>query len=145
MRRIRFDTGLLDGRQWPTDGRDDLRRQWERWSHLARFLNKDEQAFLEVVIEQGGRTSRLAQATGQNPTRLRRRMRDIVRRLSGSELQAMLKQPDLFSQLETACVREHLVRKRPLVQIAAELNISVYELRKTLQAVRAKARRLHAY
>lgn len=142
MRRIRFETGRLDGRQWPTDRRDDLRRQWERWTHLARFLNTDERAFLEVVIEQGGQISRLAQATRQNPTRLRRQMRDIIRRLSGRELRAMLEKPDIFTRLETACVREHLVRKCPLGQLAAELNVSVYELRKTLRAVRAKARRM---
>lgn len=142
MRRIQFETELLDGRQWPSDRRDDLRRQWERLTHLARYLDGEDRAFLELVIEQGGQVARLARATRQSPLRLRRQMRDIVRRLSGRELRSLLAQPDRFTRLETLCLCEHLVRKRPLGQIAGELNLSVYELRKTLQAVRAKARHL---
>ncbi len=142
MRQMRMDPAWLEGCRQRPQTRQDTRRQWERLVHLARFLDEEERILFESVIDQGGRIGRLARLTRRSPTSVRRRIHDITRRLSGTEFNAMLKHPQAFSGLEQACLRDHLVRKRPLARVARDLGTTVYEVRKTLAGVRAKAQRL---
>jgi len=143
MRQIRVDTGWFDGRWEGVDQRQDIRRQWERLLHRAGFLDEQERAFLETTAEQGGRITRLARLTGRSSASVRRQVRDIARRLLGRELDAMLQRPEDFSALEKSCLRDHLIRKRPLACVAEGLGISVYHVRKTLAAARGKVQRLN--
>ena len=142
MRQIRTAPDWFDRRQGQADSRQDIRRQWERLLHVARYLDQQERAFLEAAVEHSGRISRLSRLTRRAPTSLRRQIRDVIRRLTGRELQTMLAHPGAFTELEKACLREHLVRKHPLSQVADDLDTTVYQVRKTLAAVRAKTDRL---
>ena len=142
MGQIRMDPSWFDGRWRPSQEPNGLRRQWERLEHLSQFLDEHERVLFEAVAEQGGRVGRLARLTRRSATSVRRQIRDIVHRLSRRELDVLLKHPRAFTGLEQACLREHLVRKRPLAQVARELGTTVYEVRKTLAAVRAKTERL---
>lgn len=143
MRHIQTDLDRLDGRWDKTEMRKDMRRQWERLLHRARFLDARERAFVELVVEQQGRISQLARLTRRSPAAIRRHLGDIARRLTRPELCALVEHPDTFTPFEKACIREHLVRKHPLTSAANDLNTTVYALRKTLVAARAKAQRLY--
>jgi hypothetical protein len=142
MGQIRMDSSWFDARWGKSQQPNDIRRQWERLGHLSQFLDEQERVLFEAVAEQGGGVGRLARLTRRSPSSVSRQIRDIVRRLSGRELRMLLAHPDEFSGLEQACVREHLVRKRPLAQVARELGTTVYEVRKTLSGIRAKTERL---
>ena len=142
MHATRMDPRRLDGGWERGPRRDDVRRHWERLLHLSRYLDERERVLFESVVEDGGRVGRLARLTGRSPSSLRRHIHDIARRLMGRELHVLLAHPQAFSGLEQACLRDHLVRKHTLTHVADALAISVYEVRKTLAAVRAKAERL---
>ena len=142
MRQLSKDTAWLDGRWANTFDRNDLRRRWERLLNRTAFLNPHDRTLLEMTLEQGARISRLSPLTRQDAGTIRRRLRDITRRLTACELQAVLEYPDAFSAFEKICLCEHLIRKRPLAHIARDLNTTVYTLRKTLTVARAKAHRL---
>ena len=143
MRHIYVDPSRLDSGWHQQRLQGDFRRQWERLLHLSRFLDERERVLLEAVYEQEGRVSRLARLTRSSPANLRRRIQDITHRLTRHELHALLKYPDAFSGFEQACLRDHLVRKRPLERVARDLGATVYEVRKTLTRVRAKTERLN--
>lgn len=142
MRHVQTDPSCLDVRWNQTNHRNDIRRQWERLLNRARFLEPQERLFLELVVEQDSRISRLAQMTRRSPASLRRQIHDITRRLDGPELRAILAYPDAFTPFEKVCLREHLIRKHSLFCVANNLNTTVYTLRKTLSAARTKAQRL---
>ncbi len=142
MRQMRMDPSWLQGCRQRREYRQDARRQWERLVHLARFLDEEERVLFESVIEQGQPIGRLARLTRRSPAGLRRRIQDITRRLAGREFDALLRHPGAFSGFEQACLRDHLVRKRPLARVARDLGSTVYQVRKTLAGVRAKAERL---
>ncbi|NLW84058.1 MAG: hypothetical protein GXY41_06615 [Phycisphaerae bacterium] len=145
MRNIQTDIDRLDGRWDKRELHRDLRRQWERLLHRARFLEPRERAFLELVVEQQGRISQLSRLTRRSPAAIRRHLGDISRRLTRPELCAVVEHPDTFTPFEKACIREHLVRKHSLTSAANDLNTTVYTLRKTLIAARAKAQRLYPH
>jgi DNA-binding CsgD family transcriptional regulator len=138
--RLRFEGA---NQNWQNDRRQDVRRQWERLGHLAGFLEESERELMMTAIDQGAPFARLARLTQRSPSSVRRQMRDIMRRLSGRELGAAVAHPAAFTRFEKACLREHLVRKHTLAEVAAALDTSVYTVRKTIAAVRAKAKRLH--
>ena len=140
MRQVQTDPSCLDGRWGGTDNRNDIRRQWERLLNRAKFLDPAERIFLELVVEQNGRISRLARLTRRSPASLRRQIHDIACRLNSPELRAILAHPDAFTPFEKACLREHLIRKHPLHSVANDLDTTVYTLRKTLAAARTRAR-----
>lgn len=142
MRHIRTDPARLDARWQKTDTPDNLRRHWERLLNRARFLDPTERTFLELAAEQNGRINRLACLTQRSAAALNRRLRDILRRLDGPELRAVIEHPDAFTPFEKFCIRQHLVRKHPIARLAADRQTTVYAARKALAAARAKARRL---
>ena len=51
MRQIRTNPEWLEQQRPDTDRRQDIRRQWERLLHVARYLDQQERAFLETVVE----------------------------------------------------------------------------------------------
>jgi hypothetical protein len=137
-----METSWFDGRWNRYDGRQSLRREWELLLNRAGFLDDEERIFLEAAAEQGGQISRLARLTRRRPDSLRSQIRDIARRLTGCEARAILNHPDAFSSFEKACLREHRIRKHPIILVARDLGASVYAVRKTITAACAKAERL---
>lgn len=142
MRPIRMETNWFDGRWDRYDGRQSLRREWEQLLNRAGFLDDKERVFLEAAAEQGGQIIRLARLTRRRPDSLRHQIRDIARRLTGCEAQAILNHPEAFSGFEKACLREHRIRKHTVIRVAKDLGASVYAVRKAITDACAKAEQL---
>lgn len=140
MRQVRMEMQWF-AQDWDgADRRQEVRRHWERLLNRAEFLDDRDRMFLEMAAAQRGQVSRLALLTGRPETSLRRQMRTIARRLLGSELRAMIERPESFTNFEKACLRENIVRGRPLVEVAEGFGVSMYRVRKTVASGRAKAK-----
>ncbi len=111
----------------------------ERLCRRSDWLDRRDKALVQMIFDKGGTFDQVARLTGQNPSTVSRRCRQVLRKLIAKELTALLRRrPDLTGTV-IRIVQEHYLYGRSQRSIAHRLNVSHYRVRKVLDAVRTVA------
>ena len=116
----------------PVDNRDVT----ELLRTRAHLLVGVDRTLLDLYIERGSNFHQMAQLAGLSATSVARRIRRIIRRLTGGIYPLCLSQRSQFCELELAIVRDHFVRGLSMARISRNRNISLYRVRATVRKAR---------
>lgn len=139
MRRLSKQPAELDLYRAPVHREtvDLLKRQ-------ADLLTGVDKTLLMTYIQAGCSFHQLGRLTGMNRSSVGRRIRRIIRRLSDPTYTLCLERRSDFSDLETAVLRDHLIRGLSLRRICRDHQLSYYRARVIIEKGRQTAEAVKA-
>ncbi len=102
----------------------------------SELLSSKDKAFIQMIFEKGSSFEQIARLTRQNPSTISRRFHGLLQKLLAKELVSALHNRKEFSRLDHSITHDYYIQGLPQKTIAGKLNVSLYRVRKTLQAVR---------
>ena len=105
----------------------------------AQHLPPSDQALLEQVLGRGVRTAELARAAGLHPRLVQRRVRYLIARLTDPRVPAILQRCRNWPTRRRKIALRWWLAGQSQPQIAADLGLTIYQVRQHLLAARALA------
>jgi hypothetical protein len=102
----------------------------------AEYLDPEERALLRAVYADGRSVKDLAALVRQDPRRLRRRLRNLARRVLADEFIFVVRHRDQWASARRRVATACIVHGRTLRQGSSDAGTSFYNARKQMDAVR---------
>ncbi|MBC8378640.1 MAG: hypothetical protein H8E62_05650 [Planctomycetes bacterium] len=99
----------------------------------SELLSGEDKALVQMIFEKGSSFTEIAKLTGQHPSSIARRFRDLLQKLLTKELLALLRNQAGFKPVDITICRDYFLQGLPKRMIARKLNVSDYRIRKVLK------------
>jgi predicted DNA-binding protein YlxM (UPF0122 family) len=103
------------------------------------LLSGKDRLLMTMYLENGNSFRQLARLAGVNEANIARKIRRLIRRLTGSEYVMCLRNRQKFTRTELMVARDHFIHGWPLRKIAAKRNCTFYHVRKIVNKVQRLA------
>lgn len=102
----------------------------------AQILSRDDRALVMLYLDRGRSYAEVAQLAGVCEATIARRVGRIIRRLMDGQYITCLRNRQRLGPLGEAIAKDHLIDGLAIDAIALRRDVTVYRVRKTLNAIR---------
>lgn len=117
------------------DVRASSRKKVEGLVHFAEYLAPADRALIVSVFENGTSAADLARAVGEDPRQVRRRLKRLVTRMASTEFRFVIRHRNTWPGNQRRVADAVILRGLTQREAAAELNLSLHQVRTYLHAV----------